>query len=708
MEAQTFIIDPAVVQYADQISITSVDLFFKQKPFGVGADSGALDPGVTVYITPTAAGGAPNYGILDDFTSARKEFSEIVSSIDASVSTKFSFTVPIVIKTGIEYAVVIKPDLEESYVLWAATQGEINVESDTYSPGVAGKYWGRYFELTNVSGTWQTLPYKDLKFQVNVARYAYDGVIPEDYQPEFELYMKNYEFVTHNISASTGSFYGGEYVYQEKSVPDGTCDVVQGETIATTTSSGFAGLFSVAEDNAYIVVESTDRRDVRKVINVSNTDNTVTVDRPFTFSNAAANFISTPVARAYISNNGRLVSNSDNFLVLADSTANSTLRFTNNSILIGENSGTTIANAYFNDILVHSTEPHVYVHVPPKTSINSNQIFTYTSTDNLNGSLSAGEMNVPIKMYEAQNLEFGQPIMLMSRSNEVALRSWDSTQKSLSSRLNFRITASNDYSSPVIDYNATDVFFTRYIINNDSTNEHTKFGNAYSKHITKKISFAEGRQAEDVLVYLQAYKPAYTDIKVYAKLYNSEDSDYYDDKDWSLLTETSGARNSDIARLNDLIEYTYELPDTPTTASTLAGVINIVGDSDQITGTGTDFSSNLQAGDLIKIYSTLFPEEKYIVASVYSVESATGLTLSAPLPQADVSAIGTFGLKIDKLLYKHQAFKNKRNSNTARYYNSSMTIFDKYDSFSVKIVLLSENQFIIPRVSNIRAIGVSA
>jgi hypothetical protein len=37
-----------------------------------------------------------------------------------------------------------------------------------------------------------------------------------------------------------------------------------------------------------------------------------------------------------------------------------------------------------------------------------------------------------------------------------------------------------------------------------------------------------------------------------------------------------------------------------------------------------------------------------------------------------------------------------------------MTLFDKYDSFSLKIVFQSGSEFIIPKVSNIRAIGVSA
>jgi hypothetical protein len=691
MEAQTFTIEPQVVNFTDQVNITSVDLFFKQKPFGVGNISGALDPGVSVFIVPTAAGGLPNYRSLNDYTVARKEFSEIVSSRDASVSTRFTFITPVPVKTGIEYAVIIKPDLEESFVLWASTKGEINVTDDTVSPGLAGKYKGQYFELSNSSTSWQPLTYKSLKFGVNVARYAYNGTVPEEYVKSFTLNMNNYEFVTYNISRSVGSFIGGEMVFQDKETADGTCAVVQG-------------------NDSYIVVKDRDKADVRKVISVSDGDSKITVDRPFSFTNSGSNFIRTTVASAYIGKTSRFVNQSDNFIVLSNSSSNSVVRFTNNSILIGEQSGALIANAFFNDILVHSTEPHIYVYSPAGTNFEAKQIFTYTSSDNLNGTLSSGEMVFPAKMYQPQNLDLNQPVMLKSRTNEVAFRNWSSKEVSTSSRLLYTITSSGDYSSPQIDFNATDVFFTRYIINNDSSNEQTKYGNAYSKHITKKINFANGRQAEDMLVYLQAYKPAYTDIEVYAKLFNSEDSDYFDDKDWTLLQEISGNRASSLTNLSDFVEYTYGLYPYPETDYTLTGVCNITGGSINLVGIGTNFldeNFGLTAGDLIKIYPALFPEN-YVVVSVYDVGSGTTATLGTAITAAEAVALGSGGLKIDKLVYKNQAFSNKRNDNIVRYFNSTMTLYDKYDTFSIKIVFLSENQFIIPKVANIRAVGVSA
>jgi len=718
--AQTFIIDPASVKLAEQVSLTSIDVFFKSKPVAIGNQSGVIEPGVNLYIVPTAAGGIPNYTNLSDYISSRKEFSEIASSVDASVVTKFTFSTPVPLRTGVEYAFIIKADSkDEAFSLWAASEGEINVDTKGSSSGIAGKYQGKYFELSGTNVNWQPLPYKNLKFRVYVARYAYDGVIPAGSFPRFELNIKNYEYVT--FTKSSGTFFNGEYVYKRPTSATGSVSVIAGTNIVTTSGGGFSGLFIPGGDDSYIVVNDTSRVNVRKIINVSADNNTAYVDENFSFSNSASDYYHTAVARAYIVKNSQLVPGAQNFMVLSDSNANSSLRFTNNSVIIGETSGATISDAYFNDILVHSTEPHTYINTPAQTAFTTRQEFKYTSNDGgLNGIVSSPATSFNVKMYENKNLDTaGKPIMLKSRSNEVSLRNFHSTDKNESSKLVFDITSSNDFTSPEIDYNATDVFFKRYIVNNDTTNENTKNGSAYSKHITSKINFAQGRQAEDLLVYLQAYKPSGTNIKVYAKIYNSDDSDYFDDKDWSELIETSGNKYSSLSDLNDFVEYTYGFktsPDADTfndgSAYIVPGYVTVTSGSKTVTAISndtdfTDVTSGLSPGDLIAIYPQLFPE-KCVIYSVYSVDSGTQITLNTEISSSDATALGSSSLQIRKMKYKHQAFTNMRNNNTVRYFNSNMTLFDKYDTFSLKIVFQSGNQFIIPKVSNVRAIGVSA
>ena len=46
---------------------------------------------------------------------------------------------------------------------------------------------------------------------------------------------------------------------------------------------------------------------------------------------------------------------------------------------------------------------------------------------------------------------------------------------------------------------------------------------------------ANNKFAEDLLVFLTAYRPANTDIKVFARIHNSDDPEAFDDKDWTML-----------------------------------------------------------------------------------------------------------------------------------------------------------------------------
>ena len=442
----------------------------------------------------------------------------------------------------------------------------------------------------------------------------------------------------------------------------------------------------------------------------------------------------------------------------------------------------------------------------------------------------------------------------------------------------FDISSNNDFSAPFIDPEIIRTHFAKYVINNDYTDEHTNYGNAYSKHITSKVNFATERFAEDLLVYLTAYRPSNTDIKVYARIHNSKDPEAFDDKDWTLLELVDGVGVfSSKDNSADFREYTYNFTQFPNTDVTLVGTANVQQGQAFITGSGTLFSNssvfatfnsntgvanttdfislspqpfangdsvtyyvaagntavtglsnntiyyvvqantsgiklastknganiNITAGvsetghslyrtavvpdDLIKIYSPLFPNN-YVIHVVNTVVNSTYLTIKRTFGDLSANLSGTVsvnttsttvegtstaftadfatgdfiavwsnssvyevreissitdadtlivdsaftfanttsnyailtasdflgtdrtigGLKIDRLAFKHQAFNNKPNDNVVRYYNSSMVEFDTFDTYQLKIVLLSDNDQIVPKVDDIRSIGVSA
>jgi hypothetical protein len=314
-------------------------------------------------------------------------------------------------------------------------------------------------------------------------------------------------------------------------------------------------------------------------------------------------------------------------------------------------------------------------------------------------------------------LDYSNNIVIPSRANEhiinypngafmTPLDYKNPTQNS--SLLYLIVSSNNDFVSGSVDA-FPGLAYGSYFINNDYTNEHTDRGNALAKHITKKINFLDSRAAEDVRVFLTAYRPLGTDIKVYVRAQNRNDTrDEFDDKDWTLLEYVgSNSIYSSPTNPNHYVELQFGFPAYPNSAFTFDGVITTTNASATITGEGTAFNdsvSNVVAGDLVKIYQDLFPNN-YMIAVVNSVASGTSLTLETPVTNNNV--IGD-GLKIDKIEFPHQIFSYALNDNVARYYSTDMAEFDTFDTMAIKIVLLSNNQNIIPRVDDIQAYGVSA
>ena len=73
--------------------------------------------------------------------------------------------------------------------------------------------------------------------------------------------------------------------------------------------------------------------------------------------------------------------------------------------------------------------------------------------------------------------------------------------------------------TPVLDLERLSSVLVRNIINNDSTGEDGfSGGNAAAKYITRRVTLAPGFEAQDLKVYLNAYCPGPSSIKVYFKV----------------------------------------------------------------------------------------------------------------------------------------------------------------------------------------------
>ena len=262
-----------------------------------------------------------------------------------------------------------------------------------------------------------------------------------------------------------------------------------------------------------------------------------------------------------------------------------------------------------------------------------------------------------------------------------------------------------------------DLNMYQYVINNDATNERKHNGNALAKHISKKITFNTGQQAEDIVVVLQARRPPNTNINVYAKIYNSADTESFDDKDWTKLTVTTPNANTttDINDASSFVEFQYGFKPYPTSYLTANGTATTTLNSNVVNGSvGSTYNTTFIASDIVKIYQPLFPQD-YQIAVIDSIANSSQFTLKSAVsntnivgPNMNVDLIGRLANGANaEIGLPMQAFNNALNYNVVRYYNSALNVFDGYDSFAIKIVLLSSQRNVVPMIENVRAIGVT-
>lgn len=156
------------------------------------------------------------------------------------------------------------------------------------------------------------------------------------------------------------------------------------------------------------------------------------------------------------------------------------------------------------------------------------------------------------------DLSMEQEREMLDYERRIYSRSNDNAIKSL--KLKTQLTASNKYLSPVISLSRKSALIIKNIVNNDNTNEHTRYGNALAKYISQPIVLADGQEAEDLKIYVSAYRPINTDVEVYVKFLNNEDPAKLDDKVWTKMTNNSSDVYCSPLNYVDFKEYTYSLP----------------------------------------------------------------------------------------------------------------------------------------------------
>lgn len=350
----------------------------------------------------------------------------------------------------------------------------------------------------------------------------------------------------------------------------------------------------------------------------------------------------------------------------------------------------------------HTITPKYAVMVPQSTGLN----FSYKGTDTSYNTDAAYKSMVN----DSMNEQFDKERIVMSLSNEAASLSGN---KSTFFKADF--TTASTLVSPVIDMRRKSSYFVENLINTDVTNEQYTYGNALSKYISKKVVLADGQDAEDIKVYLTAFRPVNSDIYVYAKFQNAGDVEAFDTKLWTPLSYINAGDSvySSSGAVNDYVEYEFGIPAGTSTTFNFNANTGVNGTSDFISITNNTFVNNQVVYYYTAVGNTVVTG--LANATYYYAVSAnsTGLKLSASQGGANINITASSTNEIGHYLrgyvsanIAHTAFTNPDNSSIVEYYDNSNSRWTGYKYFAIKIVLTSSDRVNYPRLNDVRAIAL--
>lgn len=239
----------------------------------------------------------------------------------------------------------------------------------------------------------------------------------------------------------------------------------------------------------------------------------------------------------------------------------------------------------------------------------------------------SGTSNTYLKETTEQTLTSGYETEFYDYERIVASKSNMPLVKSAT--INAFMTTDSEFLSPVIDT----VRNQQLVIGNDvdavgfNYNEFFSSGESKSKYISKPITLAVGQDAQDLQVTLTAFRPVGSDIQVWVKYQNGDDTESLANKTWTPLLNKSYELYSEPSNPDDFKEFTFVTPTgyglIPTT-----GTITSTNTSVIIVGNNTIFDTELEAGWYINMKANTTYGES--TRKIVSIANSTQLTLDKP------------------------------------------------------------------------------
>ncbi len=542
------------------IYLTKIDLFFSTKDASLPVtvelrEVDSISGGITAKIVP--------------FSRVIVPASDINTSEDGTAASPVYFPSPVYLTDGMEYAVVIIPGgTNPNYNVFTAVLGEEDIATGsrvTEQPAT-----GTLFISANMR-TWTPVQNEDLKFTAYYAEF--------DKSQVGNLIVKNENREIFTLANTSGVYSKiGEIIHGETTIRGTfantkTLFVANGTTYihgATSNAVGTVTSFSASQIRVKNVTLSK-KFQAGEFIRVRNSN-------WFTgaiVGNSTGNITSavTPVGRislvdtANYANTKLYVANSSFLNVSACTTGR---YFSTGTFVRGQDEGYSARIATTDKLTVDNLNLFTASILPSNTSITAYaKMATSTTTKD------AAYFNININ----GDTDLNSSRFIFSHSQEA------STLSSNSAVIKYELDCRNIAASPAIDLKRIALVITNNLISSNAeigSSEDFVSGGGISKsrYITRTVALADGQDAEDLRVYLSAYKPVGSDVHVYYKILNAEDSDAFGDSRWIPMVRDTGegftaeTRYSSSENRDDIFEMTYKTSDFNNTSLSGANTTN--------------------------------------------------------------------------------------------------------------------------------------
>lgn len=553
---QTFLVNSITSHkiFGSGVYVSKIDLWFSSK------DS-SLPVIVEIRETDTSSGLITSRVV--PFGRAIVPASDVNTSSNATAPTPIYFPSPVYLEQNKEYAFVVIPGGgNPNYRVFTAVLGQNDIGTDnriTSQPAV-----GTLFASSN-DRVWSPVQEEDMKFRIYAA--LFDKTVTGT------LVMKNENrdyMVVSNQSAALQTV--GETVHGE-TLLRGTFSNTQ-QLFASNGSTYIQGMVSGAT-GILIRYASSSNLHVKSVSTTAKFKGGEAVRIRLQSASGKIVGNSTGGLTSATTPTGRVVyydavSYSNTYLHLANTSyinsgaaATQNRMFTPNMWIKGQTNGYTARIVTLSNIKADLINLQADTIVPGNTSLST--------TMKMATSTSARDTTA-IQINLNDDTEFGASRYILSRSNESNTYSSSSTMGAYrSGEFVFTLESTSNLASPVVDLRRIGLITVENLISSNSqigTSENgvKSGGNSKTKYISRKVTLADGQDAEDLKVYVTAYKPSTAQVFVYYKALHREDSDTFNDAKWIPMTQntssgfTSNSEYSSSENTEDFIELTYDAP----------------------------------------------------------------------------------------------------------------------------------------------------